>query len=479
MPPQKAVKAVDASASSPNTLTFPKTFPLELTSQILKKLSYWDLLRVLRACKPWKRIIETDPELRWRTFKAPSDTFIDDLDTATSSSSWETFLAALKASGYFDGSEEGSDGGDLSAEAESDLFLLHPIFPFISFRIEPGGLNAASIMRNNDQEDVNLTDCAALHDFASIPAVHTVSLSIEANYFGDDPPPVQDVHGDVVKFTVDVRNSQGVTVHDIFSALENISVHRMDILGDTMYVRPPRLVSLSRDPEVAHTTPRFALYRVSDMQHVVVDTRLNIGSLIDSERLEDPSFRIEFWYAQKRQEDICSNALEVPLLTRYLEELEEAQHAAFTHDRAAATCGSARLGTVTLRLRLYKIRVSKPPPSASRLVPPRHPPPTTCSPATCPIAAAASLCPLHLPLLSCCLLSTVRRLLPSTQPFSRPLRCAGTHAVHLPQCPLRHAPASQLHGHQARFGQPLPMTVIKDMRLTLAVGSRFLIWKAI
>ncbi|KAJ7217046.1 hypothetical protein GGX14DRAFT_440280 [Mycena pura] len=304
MPPQKAVKAVDASASSPNTLTFPKTFPLKLTSQILKKLSYWDLLRVLRACKLWKRIIETDPELRWRTFKAPSDMFIDDLDTATGSSSWETSLAALKASGNFnfddleeegsdvhleqedlealstgflrgldkvpnksdgskppqkvsgeidlddsendsehgsdndsenDGSEEGSDGGDSSAEAESDLFLLHPIFPFISFRIEPGGLNAASIMRDNDQEDVNLTDCAALHDFASIPAVHRVSLSIEANYFGDDPPPVQDVHGDVVKFTVDVRNSQGVTVHDIFSALENISAHRMDILGDTIF----------------------------------------------------------------------------------------------------------------------------------------------------------------------------------------------------------------------------------------------------
>ncbi|KAJ7230353.1 hypothetical protein GGX14DRAFT_410508 [Mycena pura] len=312
MPPQKAVKAVDASASSPNTLTFPKTFPLELTSEILKKLSYWDLLRVLRACKPWKMIIETDPELRWRTFKAPSDTFIDDLDTATVSSSWETSLAALKASGNFDfddlkeegyvlkeegyvrleqedleapstgflrglyknpyksdeskppqkvsgeidfdgsendsehgsendsendGSEEGSHGGDSSAKAkvESDLFLLHPIFPLISFRIEPGGLNAAYIMRDNDQEDVNLTDCAALHDFASIPAVHEVSLSIEANYFGDDPSPVQDVHGGIVNFTVDIRNSQGVTVHDIFSALENISAHRMDILGRTIF----------------------------------------------------------------------------------------------------------------------------------------------------------------------------------------------------------------------------------------------------
>ncbi|KAJ7497949.1 hypothetical protein B0H11DRAFT_826794 [Mycena galericulata] len=159
--------------------SFPPDFPPEILARILVHLPYQDLLRGLRVVKQWKALIESYPALRVETFKKASAVYVE--------------------------KEDGSPGDN--TEAGSEKIRMHPVLKDISFGLGDD-VSGVTIYHRNGSE-IALSDTGVADDLATIPAVHEFTITIEEDL------------DEFFEFQVEVQNSAGVTVIDIFTQLAN------------------------------------------------------------------------------------------------------------------------------------------------------------------------------------------------------------------------------------------------------------------
>ncbi|KAF7289782.1 hypothetical protein MIND_01352300 [Mycena indigotica] len=256
-------------------MAFPVDFPPELLAHILAQLSYDDVLfGAQRVCKGWKRMVESDPVLQTRMFRRASKVYVDvGLDEAEMVAGSEPVVfhplvnvvsyrlggvgaprpcvylhvkslrlfAAAPGSG--DDDDEKNDSHwhskfflppDASAEdiaANAALMEELDNYDDDGFNINPTDqdndeLEAAYIMGGldgngnvNDDDDKNtdkwgeLAAYAAADELATIPAVYTATLIAETEEDAEVP--------------IEVENANGITVRDIFDALERAATQEV------------------------------------------------------------------------------------------------------------------------------------------------------------------------------------------------------------------------------------------------------------
>ncbi|KAK6977902.1 hypothetical protein R3P38DRAFT_2425074, partial [Favolaschia claudopus] len=78
------------------------------------------------------------------------------------------------------------------------------------------------------------------------------------------------------------------------------------------------------DDKFIQVESRFVLYRVSDSEHVIMDNYTDIDVLIESKRIEDPTFKLGLWYAQQRQAELGFDSSEPLDDERFITELGDA-----------------------------------------------------------------------------------------------------------------------------------------------------------
>ncbi|KAJ7149746.1 hypothetical protein C8R43DRAFT_1006495 [Mycena crocata] len=157
----------------------PDNFPPELLVEILLNLPYNDLIfNVSSVSKEWKEILHTEPSLGVKMFKKAGAVYVPDSDSAPA--------------------EE--------LEAGSEEIRMHPLLPKLSF-ILGHDVSDACIYSKDYKTETSLATLNVANDQAFIPAVHTLTITIEEGF------------DELFEFQVDVQNSNGITIMDIFTEL--------------------------------------------------------------------------------------------------------------------------------------------------------------------------------------------------------------------------------------------------------------------
>ncbi|KAJ7699016.1 hypothetical protein B0H17DRAFT_1129554 [Mycena rosella] len=136
----------------------PDDFPPEVLAQILRHLSCKGLLSVLRVSEKWKGVVDGDFALGAQMFKKANN--------------------------------------------------VHPILSKAAFF--PGDKVSEAVIFSENDTGIKLVNLAAANDMATIPAVHTFTMRIQKYLV---------FLGGEFSYQVDVKDSKGITVIDIFTEL--------------------------------------------------------------------------------------------------------------------------------------------------------------------------------------------------------------------------------------------------------------------
>ncbi|KAJ7289204.1 hypothetical protein C8J57DRAFT_1276981 [Mycena rebaudengoi] len=180
-------------------MTSQKDLPTEILARILAHLPYKDLLHVLAVGAEWNRVATSDPAIGVLLFKVPSEVYVE------SSSGPEP---------QFSQSTEEEEPEKSQEPADPDQVRLHPALSTVSFKL--GNALSDAYFFLPDGRELLLSDSAVPNDFASIPMVTTFAIDIEENF------------EEALSFKVEVENSAGVKVIDIFEELVTASKRKVD-----------------------------------------------------------------------------------------------------------------------------------------------------------------------------------------------------------------------------------------------------------
>ncbi|KAJ6534582.1 hypothetical protein DFH09DRAFT_1369713 [Mycena vulgaris] len=179
----------------------PDAFPPEMLAHILSHLSYADLLVVRRVVKQWKAVVNSDFTLGVQMFKKAREVYVE--------------------------AGDGSSRDD--TEPGSEEIRMHPVLSVVSFILGNKVSDAVAYRRNGMNTELAVSGAA--NDLATIPAVHTFTIKIEEDLDED------------FSFQVEVKNTEGVTVIGIFTALakaakRSVSTERgPESMADHRYLR--------------------------------------------------------------------------------------------------------------------------------------------------------------------------------------------------------------------------------------------------
>ncbi|KAJ7464535.1 hypothetical protein FB451DRAFT_1403204 [Mycena latifolia] len=177
-------------------LGLPDDFPPEILAQILCELPYPDLLTVLRVSKEWKAVGKATLLLGFRCSRKRVMCMLAQ-EMAPQ--------ALIRNSGA---KRSGQVVFSSSAEAQTNNlnFQMHPVLPKVAF-ILGQEVSQACVFGGSHNFETTLASSGTGADLVSIPAVHTFPIQIE-----------EEVE-EYLTFQVEVKNSNGVTVLDIFTEL--------------------------------------------------------------------------------------------------------------------------------------------------------------------------------------------------------------------------------------------------------------------
>ncbi|KAF7308266.1 F-box domain-containing protein [Mycena chlorophos] len=147
--------------------------PLELLAEIFVRLPYWDLLRAASVSRAWRNLVEAEPDLMVRLFQRPSEVYVD---------------PGIQS---------------IPIAPNSEPVALHPLLRYAEYSI---GDPLSKLYALNKGAWCDTT--RPMQDFACIPVVPELRMRLESYDRRDH-------------FAVDVRNENGVTVLDAFSALRD------------------------------------------------------------------------------------------------------------------------------------------------------------------------------------------------------------------------------------------------------------------
>ncbi|KAJ6581988.1 hypothetical protein B0H19DRAFT_1117198 [Mycena capillaripes] len=106
--------------------------------------------------------------------------------------------------------------GQETVDPESEEIKMHPILQSVDFLISEHGISEAQLYRSDDtDETAPLEDAAVARDLATIPAVHNFSISLEP-------------YLSLPSVRIEVVNSDGITVLDIFTALSRAMAQEVE-----------------------------------------------------------------------------------------------------------------------------------------------------------------------------------------------------------------------------------------------------------
>ncbi|KAJ6574600.1 hypothetical protein B0H19DRAFT_1254287 [Mycena capillaripes] len=223
-------------------------FAPEVLTRIFLHLSYRSLLSALAVCVQWNAIVTKDPALSVQLFKKSSKVYVEPGCKAESRERgifdmFETIFGSydrdpeylhfkrsmlhysesILAAAWYKSVKNADQATALLTDPKwfpPERIRLHPALPELSYMIG-NGLEDVCFFVKEDQ--VELSQLKLANDFISIPAVPSASINVAA-------------------FHVTVKNSKGITLLDLFSAIAKESTTKIkrgkktimkgDLLGD-------------------------------------------------------------------------------------------------------------------------------------------------------------------------------------------------------------------------------------------------------
>ncbi|KAJ7509760.1 hypothetical protein B0H11DRAFT_2184279 [Mycena galericulata] len=209
-----------------------KTFAPEILTRIFLHLPYKSLLSVMAVCGQWNAIVIEDPALSVQMFKRASKVYIEPacpeprergihdiygfiFGSYDKDPNYQRFKLAVPqhsesvvAAAWHKSRQNVDEAMALLSDSKwepPERIRLHPAVPKVSYMMGNGLADACFFIAGNQ---VELSTLALANDFISIPAVTTVTL---------------DVHS----FTIIAKNSKGVTLLDLFSAMAKESTRKI------------------------------------------------------------------------------------------------------------------------------------------------------------------------------------------------------------------------------------------------------------